>query len=184
VGDSFARLVLRRLILVSIALLAAYPHATGQTSNAQPEVQYESSSVDFTTGETVFTKASLSDGPSLLTADEIRYNFITNVATANGNVTLTRGPQRLIAQKLIYQRGTASFTAESIRVGSYPFYVSGATASGTVDEISVSSATVTFRESSFFTNPLTPAHVRTNHTRVRVAADAAAMQAATAGAPV
>ena len=39
-------------------------------------------------------------------------------------------------------------------------------------------ATVTFRESSFFTNPLTPAHVRTNHTRVRVAADAAAMQAA------
>ena len=146
VGDSFARLVLRRLILVSIALLAAYPHATGQTPNAQPEVQYESSSVDFTTGEPVFTKASLSDGPSLLTADEIRYNFITNVATANGNVTLTRGPQRLIAQKLIYQRGTASFTAESIRVGSYPFYVSGATASGTVDEISVSSATVTFRE--------------------------------------
>ena len=80
VGDSFARLVLRRLILVSIALLAAYPHATGQTPNAQPEVNYESSSVDFTTGETVFTKASLSDGPSLLTADEL---------TAAGNASAT-----------------------------------------------------------------------------------------------
>ena len=98
VGDSFAQVVLRRLIFVSIALLAAYPHATGQTPKAQTEVQYESSSVDFTTGETVFTKASLSDGPSLLTADEIRYNFITHVATANRNVTLTRGPQRLIAK--------------------------------------------------------------------------------------
>lgn len=142
----FACLVIRRLVAFSLVLLSFGPLAFGQTPASQVEVQHEGSTFDFATGETVFTKGRLSDGPTLLTADEIRYNFITNVATATGNVTLTRGPQRLLADKLVYQRRDASFSAESIRVGSYPFYVAGATASGNADELNISTATVTFRE--------------------------------------
>ena len=41
-------------------------------------------------------------------------------------------------------------------------------------------ATVTFRESSFLSNPLTPHSVRTNHKRVHIVRDAAAMRAARA----
>lgn len=138
--------MLRRFVTLSLALLSCGSPATAQTPASPPEVQHEGSTVDFSTGETVFIKGRLSDGLALLTADEIRYNFITNVATATGNVTLTRGPQRLLADKLVYQRRTASFSAESIRVGSYPVYVAGATAAGNADELNVATATVTFRE--------------------------------------
>lgn len=88
----------------------------------------------------------MSDGVTLLTADEIRYNTRTDVAIATGHVTLTRGPQRLLADQLTYDRRATSFAAQSIRVGYYPFYVRGASAAGTLNEINVTDATVTYRE--------------------------------------
>lgn len=45
-------------------------------------------------------------------------------------------------------------------------------------------ASVRFRESSFLTNPLTPEHVRTNVTSVRIVSDAAAMRRAQANGEV
>jgi LPS-assembly protein len=139
----FCRLAAFLLVLLAVTLrLAAQPAA------APLEIQSDApTSIDFVTGETILSgHARLGDGVVLLTADEIRYNAKTDTATAIGHVTLTRGPQRLLADKLVYQRRAQSFTAESIRVGRYPFYVSGTTAAGSLAEIIVDHATVTYRE--------------------------------------
>ncbi len=111
-----------------------------------PVIDFERSSVDLATGEAVFEHAKLSDGNAVLTADAIRYNTKTDVATAIGHVTLTRGPQRIITDKLVYRRTDGNFSAGLLRVGSYPFYVSGASAAGTLSELTVQSAIVTYRE--------------------------------------
>jgi LPS-assembly protein len=141
-----------RLAIFSFLLLAATLHVAGQPTPAPAPAPLDIRSdapttIDFVTGETILSgNARISDGFVLLTADEIRYNTRTNVATAIGHVTLTRGPQRLLADKLVYERQTESFTAESIRVGGYPFYVAGASATGSMKEIAVNTATVTYLE--------------------------------------
>ena len=133
----------------SLALLAVTLRLAAQPATAtQPEMSADQpTTIDFVSGELILTgHARLSDGQALLTADEIRFNAKTDAATAIGHVILTRGPQRLLADKLVYQRSSASFSAESIRVGSYPFYVTGTSAVGTLNEITVTTATVTYRE--------------------------------------
>jgi len=130
-----------------LLLLPTSWRLAGQATTPPPEISYERSTVDLVSGEVVFSgNARLLDGAALLTADEIRYNRLTDTATATGRVTLTRGPQRLLADKLVYQRRAGTFSAEGIRVGYHPFYVSGTSAAGSIDEISITSATVTFRE--------------------------------------
>ncbi len=95
---------------------------------------------------TVTGQARVSDGRLLLLADEIRYNFRTGTAWATGHVEFTRGPERLLADSLVYHRLDDSFTAENIRTGSYPIYAQGSSASGKKDEMTVNNAVVTFRE--------------------------------------
>lgn len=138
-----------RFATLSLALLAVTLRLAAQPATAtQPEMSADQpTTIDFVSGELILTgHARLSDGQALLTADEIRFNAKTDAATAIGHVILTRGPQRLLADKLVYQRSSASFSAESIRVGSYPFYVTGTSAVGTLNEITVTTATVTYRE--------------------------------------
>lgn len=146
---AFARRVFCRLATVSLVLLAVTLRLAAQPA-AAAQLEFgadEPAPVDFATGETILRgHARISDGVVLITADEIRYNARTDTATATGHVILTRGPQRLLADKLVLQRRAQSFTAESIRVGSYPFYVTGTTAAGSLSEITVDNATVTYRE--------------------------------------
>lgn len=98
-------------------------------------------------GETVWRgDARLRDGEALLTADEIRGNERTGVVSAAGNVVFTRGPLRLLADKLVYHRDDGSFSAENVRVGSFPFYAQGASAAGTRDEVVIAGARITYGE--------------------------------------
>lgn len=159
---AFALRVFRRSVFVSILLLTAFTRLPAQsrapaqdratvaapaTAARQLDVSADQSAFDFASGDQIFTgHARMSDGLTLLTADEIRYNTRTDVAIATGHVTLTRGPQRLLADQLTYDRRATSFAAQSIRVGYYPFYVRGASAAGTLNEINVTDATVTYRE--------------------------------------
>lgn len=144
---AFARRVFCRLATSLFVLLAVTLRLAAQPDSSNLPGTADFTEFDFAAGEIILRgHARLSDGQSLLTADEIRYNKATETAIASGHVILTRGPQRLLADKLIYQRRGSTFSAESIRVGSYPFYVTGVTAAGSLSEISVTTATVTYRE--------------------------------------
>lgn len=91
-------------------------------------------------------RAVLREADMLLTADEIRYEYKTNIASATGHVVYTHGAVRLLADQVVYHRADGTFTAEHIRVGSYPYYISGRAASGTQKEVTVMDARVAYGE--------------------------------------
>lgn len=82
----------------------------------------------------------------LLTADEIRYDEKSETMTATGHITFTRGEARLLADRLVYKRTDGTFTADNIRLGSYPYFAEGFSAEGTASEITVRRARVTYGE--------------------------------------
>jgi LPS-assembly protein len=82
----------------------------------------------------------------LLTADTARYEEATETITASGRVVFTRGPARLLADKLTYRRTDGRFSAENIRLGSPPYFAEGASAEGTPREITVTKARVSYGE--------------------------------------
>ena len=93
------------------------------------------------TGHARFSQSGL-----VVTADEVRVLNDHSVATARGHVVVTRNDFRLLADRLIYHPGDGTFTADRVRLGLFPYYVEGATASGTVTEITVAQATFTYGE--------------------------------------
>jgi LPS-assembly protein len=135
--------VIRRL-LPAFLFCAAALHAQDR---AGVQMHADQSSVNFTTGESVHRgNVWLRDHDSLLTADQGTENFRTRQATATGHVVLTRGSVRLLADSIVYNEDTGSFTAEHVRLGNYPYYAEGDTAVGTRDEITISHARVTYGE--------------------------------------
>ena len=120
---------------------------TSVTAGGPVEITADKQSFDTGSGESVVTgHARLTNGELLLTADEIRYNASTYAATAVGHVAFTRGELRLLADRLVYNRRDDSFTAENIRLGSYPYFIEGFSASGTRDEITVLRARASYGE--------------------------------------
>lgn len=96
---------------------------------------------------TVFTgNARLSYDGALLLADQIAYDPKTQVARASGHVSLTRGPQRLLADELTYNLETRGYTVTGLRVGQDPVYISGSGLEGGPDKIVIHDAVVTFSE--------------------------------------
>jgi LPS-assembly protein len=143
----FSFLALYALTRLPAQPLASTPPEPPPQASRQLDLSSDRSSFDFAAGEQILSgHARISDGITLLTADEIRYNNRSDIAIARGHVTLTRGPQRLLADTLTYDRRATSFSAQSVRVGYYPFYISGASAAGTLNEITLNTATVTYRE--------------------------------------
>ena len=142
---AFAPRVVRRLVLVFTLVAAGIARAADPSRPVT--LTGKSSSFDLDTGEMVLLGgAQLRQEGLLLQADEIRSNISTKVSTAVGNVVFTRGAIRLLADRLIYQGGNGSFTAQNIRLGSYPVYAAGISASGTPTEITVEQARVFFGE--------------------------------------
>lgn len=138
------RRVIRRLLLVltlcSAALLRAQPAA-------QPTLTADRTEIDYARNETVFVgHAELRDADALLTADRIRFNSATNVATATGHVVYTRGSLRVLADRVVVHRADRTFTAEHVRLGSYPYYVEGASATGTAGAVTVKQARIWYGE--------------------------------------
>jgi LPS-assembly protein len=136
--------VIRRLTL-SLALAAVLsPTVLGAP---QSDISADSTTEDYATGDVIARgNARLADTDLLLTADEIRYNQKTQVATATGKVVLDRPGDRLLADVLVYFRGTGNFTAKNLRTGRFPYYISGPTAEGTRSQVIIHDATVIYRE--------------------------------------
>lgn len=145
-GRRFAANVIWRfavpVLLAGIIALSAQPAAP-----VQSEITSDRNVLDATTGEVLLTgNVRLQDDNVLLTADEARWNHNTAVATAVGNVVLTRGDTRLLADRVVYHRATGTFTADGVRFGSYPYFVEGFSAEGSRNEITITRAKLSYGE--------------------------------------
>jgi LPS-assembly protein len=131
------------LLIAAAALLVPVRGADSKADlSADSTITY-----DDATGDLVAKpNARLSDQDFLLTADEIRYNEKTQIAVALGTVVLTRIGDRLLADRLTYNRTNRTFTATNLRTGRFPFYIEGPRAEGNQNEVVVHDATVTYAE--------------------------------------
>ncbi len=166
VGD-FACRVIRRLFL--IATLAATRLALGQPPPSRFAISGDDTSVDLSTGETILQgHARISDDGLLIQADDVRYNVLTRVAVATGNISLTlvpgkllpspgspgagRSPRstpptaRLLTDRLSYNGADGSFTTDNVRFGSDPIFVEGRAAFGTPKKITIEQAVGNYGE--------------------------------------
>lgn len=136
--------MIRRFILLSLLAFAA---SLLRGQNRPVNLDSDLLEIDGKTNERVFTgHARVSDGITLITADEIRHNQSTDIITGTGHVIFTRGPVRLLADKLVFDRRTQTFTAERVRFGSHPYYAEGESAVGSMEEITLNRASVTYGE--------------------------------------
>lgn len=134
--------MIRRLSLF-LALLASAGAATPDATS----IVAERSQTDLRTGETILTGHPHVDyGDVRLTADEIRIHPQTRVATANGHAVLTQGPRRLLADMITYNAATGAFQVGRLRFGVFPVYISGASASGTLQSVVIDDARLTVPE--------------------------------------
>ncbi len=135
------RLVLL-LALCAVASLRAQP-----APESKPDISADHWSFSDADAEWLLKgKARLTDEGVLILADEIRFNMKTQIATATGHIAFTRGPLRLLADKLVYHRLDGTFTAENIRLGSHPYFIEGFSASGTAKEVTVRRARASYGE--------------------------------------
>jgi LPS-assembly protein len=138
----FAPRVIRRLLILA-ALAVALRGADS------PQFVFDAEVTEFTADEAhAHGHVVYSDRGVLILADEAVGNNRTGVATLSGHVELTRGAVRVLADTLVYHRSDGSFVATNVRLGSFPYYAEGATATGTPDEITVLDAKVTYGEPS------------------------------------
>ncbi len=140
------RIFLMRRFLLLVSLLVV----TQVTTVAeQPQLNAQRLDTDPQTGELIAVgnaRLSWVEGGVLLLAEEIRFQPRTRVATARGQVSLTKGAQRLLADELTYRIDDRSFTVQNLRVGQYPLYLAGTQASGTLDRITVTDAVASYTE--------------------------------------
>lgn len=138
-------LVIRRLLL--ILLFPAVVRAAPVSGPGGSDLTARQTVFDQDDNAVVFTgEARLTDGHTLLEADEIRYQYATDTAIASGNVRLTRGAERVLADRITYHRRDHTFTVEHVRLGRFPYYISGKSAQGDRDRITVHDARLTVRE--------------------------------------
>ncbi len=136
-------------ILCGFALLIPVYAQVDPIANA--ELSALTTSIDPDTNAVTFTgDARLTNGSALLEADVIRYFTDSNLAIATGHVRLTDGTDRILAEKITFDRGDLSFTGENVRAGRYPFYISGESVAGTTSQITIHNAQVSGREPAFF----------------------------------
>jgi LPS-assembly protein len=151
----------RRLpaLLGTLCLLAGLARAQPAIPD-QLQVTGEKTVYDDTTKETVLTgDARLVNGDTTLTADTIRYNTATGIATATGHFVLTSGRRRLVADEGTYNLATRAIDVRNLRVGEFPVYVAGDTVTGTLDELVFTNATVFFRENAGYTPSIRARHL-------------------------
>jgi LPS-assembly protein len=142
---AFAPPVMRRLLILGCFGLAFASLSPAATS--RPTFDAKTVDTDPKTGEFVLTgNARFEWQNALLLADEIRYNPKTQIAAAQGNVSLTRANGRLLADRITYNVDEQWYTLDNLRLGQYPFYVSGSHAEGNRTMITVNDAVVSYTE--------------------------------------
>jgi LPS-assembly protein len=141
--------VIRRLLFsFPIAALATGLYAQAPSvPQVSPSISAEHSGTSLRTGETILTGHPRIDyGDVRITADELRWNSTTQIVTAIGHAVLTRGPRRLVAEQITYHAADGTFEVGALRVGEYPVYMEGSSATGDRNAIRVNDARVTLPE--------------------------------------
>ncbi len=150
------RTTLLRSLLCALPLglvaAAAAPLSTAATPAApvQPEFSAESQDYNIDTGETILRQATGLLGEGYLTGDEVRYNTKTGVIVATGHVVLTQGSARLLAEEITYSLNDGTYTVKSPRIGNFPLYLRGASASGDPQKVVLKDAHVSYGEPGFW----------------------------------
>lgn len=139
-------------LLLALTLLSfPVPAWCAQTTAPEPTLTARESTFDLVTKEFVARgDARLTDGDLLLTADEIRYNQQTRTAAAKGHLVLTRSDRRLVADEGSYNLENDTLHVRHVRFGRFPFYITGDTVDGTMENLVVTNANVFFREEAAY----------------------------------
>jgi LPS-assembly protein len=146
-------IVIRRIAPLTVALLVAI---SGLRAADAPALALTALKNRTSREGSVFTgDARLAYEGVVITADEILYVQAEHLAIARGNVILTRGDQRLVAETIRYHLDTRTFTAGRFRVGQQQVLAEGAGAAGTPQKLEITQADVTLGEP----DPLNP-HIR------------------------
>ena len=77
-----------------------------------------------------------------LQADRITYYQDYALADALGQVSISREGFRVVTQRMSYDATESTFSADILRTGIYPYYLSGATAGGSLDKAQVKGTTI------------------------------------------
>lgn len=143
-ADFAPPIVIRRFLtfFLCLTLAPAFIHAAGG-----PELSAADTHTDTASGDQIFTgNARLDYDGALLTGDEIRYNIFKQTAIARGHVTLTRGPQRMLADEIVYHLADKTYSVTRLRFGQSPLYLSGDQVTGSGKEIILHDATFAYHE--------------------------------------
>lgn len=137
---------MRRTCLLCLFTFLTALGVHGQNETAS-DLTAQTTTIDHAHNTVIFSgNARLTDGHTLLQADEIRYAYATGEAVATGHVSFTRGDERILADQLIYHRQTRTFSAENVRIGRFPYFVSGSRAAGNASETTIYDALLSVRE--------------------------------------
>lgn len=131
--------VLAFLLLAGAVSAAPAPDATA--------VAAEHQETSLRTGETILTgNPHIDYGDLRLTADELRINPQTRTVIASGHAVLTQGPRRLLADVITYHVTDGTYEVGELRAGQYPVYLTGASARGNRENLTVEQARLTIPE--------------------------------------
>ncbi|MEO0509436.1 MAG: LPS assembly protein LptD [Verrucomicrobiota bacterium] len=128
-----ARFTLLALSSAALTLDAALP----ELSSIEPLEFDEASQRLVARGD-----ARLDFGDTRMQADEITYYQEYSLADAKGNIALSQGGYRLIADRLSFDTNERIFSADLLRTGLWPVNLSGVSAGGTEEDIIIQGATV------------------------------------------
>ncbi len=145
-----SRRFLGLFLILSLTLLPI-PGWCAPTAIPEPQLTAHDSTFDLETKEFIARgDARLLYEKLQLTADEIRYNQQTKTATANGHVILTRGDRRLVADTGSYNLENDTLHVTNVRLGRFPFYITGDTLDGTLENMVITHANIFFRENASY----------------------------------
>jgi LPS-assembly protein len=131
------RKIARLITLCSLAALVRLDAALPELSALEPLEFDEDSQRLVARGDAI-----LDFGDTRVRADRITYYQEFGLADADGNVAVTQAGNRLIADRLSYEAGEATFSVDLLRTGQWPFYITGVSAGGTTEDISIEGATL------------------------------------------
>ncbi|MDQ8209353.1 LPS assembly protein LptD [Coraliomargarita sp. SDUM461003] len=83
-------------------------------------------------------------------ADRITYYQDYSLADANGNVVISRDGGRLLADRLSYDGQESIFSVDLLRTGQWPYYVTGVSAGGSSEDVTIDGATLYYGAPSRF----------------------------------
>lgn len=123
----------------------------GPVSGAEPVIRGRQLEYDDRAGRLRYLGDVRLDYEDLvLQADQMDWQRETGEVTAAGHFVITRGPRRLLAESGRYNLRTKGMALTGLRMGQFPFYVTGATAEGTIDEFRITDAHVLLREDAVY----------------------------------